>query len=118
MAHLRDRENRRWIVLFVAVLLMVGIHALPEPAPLERGGQLIPLTIGGKACLGIMMFAVTLWVTETLPFAVTSLLVVLLIPIFGIADFRTVVRGGFGDPVIAFFLGVTGRRRIACSTST
>ena len=53
-----------------------------------------------------MAFAVTLWVTETLPFAATSLLVVLLIPAFGIADYRTVVRAGFGDPVITFFIGV------------
>ncbi len=49
-------------------------------------------------CLGIMAFAVTLWVTETVPFAVTSLLVVLLIPVLGVADFRSVVRASFGDP--------------------
>src|SRR4029079_4606584 len=42
-------------------------------------------------------------VTETLPFAVTALLVVILIPVFGIADYRAVVRAGFGDPVITFF---------------
>ena len=53
-----------------------------------------------------MAFAVTLWVTEAVPFAVTSLLVVLLIPAFGIADYRAVVRSGFGDPVITFFIGV------------
>ncbi len=53
-----------------------------------------------------MAFAVTLWVTEAVPFAVTSLLVVLLIPAFGIADYRVVVRSGFGDPVITFFIGV------------
>jgi sodium-dependent dicarboxylate transporter 2/3/5 len=53
-----------------------------------------------------MAFAVTLWVTEAVPFAVTSLLVLLLIPAFGIADYRTVVRAGFGDPVITFFIGV------------
>ena len=45
-----------------------------------------------------MAFAVTLWVTETMPFAATSLLVVLLIPAFGLATFREVVRAGFGDP--------------------
>jgi sodium-dependent dicarboxylate transporter 2/3/5 len=45
-------------------------------------------------------------VTEALPFAATSLLVVLLIPAFGIAEFREVVRASFGDPVIVFFIGV------------
>ncbi len=98
--------DRKGWVLLGAVALMLAIYALPEPAPLERAGNLIPLTTNGKACLAIMAFAVTLWVTETLPFAATGLLVVLLIPTFGIADYRTVVRAGFGDPVITFFIGV------------
>ena len=106
MTSLPKAENQGWIIFLAAILLMLGVHALPEPGPLERGGQLIPLTAGGKACIGIMVFAVTLWVTEAIPFAVTSLLVLLLIPVFGIADFRAVVRAGFGHPVITFFLGV------------
>jgi sodium-dependent dicarboxylate transporter 2/3/5 len=100
------RVDRRPAILVLAVALMFAIYALPSPAPLERAGNLIALTANGKACLAIMAFAVTLWVTETLPFAATSLLVVLLIPAFGIADYRTVVRAGFGDPVITFFIGV------------
>jgi sodium-dependent dicarboxylate transporter 2/3/5 len=85
---------------------MLAIHALPVPAPLERAGASIPLTASGKACLAIMALAVVLWITEAMPFAATSLLVVLLIPMFGIADYRAVVRAGFGDPVITFFIGV------------
>ena len=100
------RIDRKVLALAAAVVLLFGIYALPAPAPLERAGNLIPLTANGKACLAIMAFAVTLWVTETLPFAATSLLVVLLIPAFGITDYRTVVRAGFGDPVITFFIGV------------
>ena len=30
----------------------------------------------------------------------------LLIPALGIADYKAVVRAGFGDPVITFFVGV------------
>jgi sodium-dependent dicarboxylate transporter 2/3/5 len=52
-----------------------------------------------------MAFAV-LWVTEAVPFAVTSLLVVLLIPALASPiTARWSVRG-FGDPVITFFIGV------------
>jgi sodium-dependent dicarboxylate transporter 2/3/5 len=94
------------LTLVAAAALLLLINQLPAPPPLERAGNLIPLTAHGKACLAIMAFAVTLWVTETLPFAATSLLVVLLIPAFGVADYRTVVRAGFGDPVITFFIGV------------
>ena len=98
--------DRKWLSLAIAIVLLAGICAMPLPAPLVRGGNVIPLTASGKATLGIMAFAVTLWVTETLPFAATSLLVVLLIPVLGIAGYRDVVRAGFGDPVITFFIGV------------
>jgi sodium-dependent dicarboxylate transporter 2/3/5 len=98
--------DRKLAILVAAVVLLFGIYALPSPAPLERAGNLVALTANGKACLAILAFAVTLWVTEALPFAATSLLVVLLIPAFGIAEYRTIVRAGFGDPVITFFIGV------------
>jgi sodium-dependent dicarboxylate transporter 2/3/5 len=101
-----ERAWQPFLVLLGAVAVLAAICLLPSPAPLERDGNLVPLTAEGRMCLGIMAFAVTLWVTETVPFAVTSLLVVLLIPLLGIADFRSVVRAGFGDPIIAFFLGV------------
>ena len=89
-----------------AVLFMLAVYALPTPAPLEHDGETIALTVNGKACLAVLAFAVTLWVTEALPFAVTSLFVLLLIPVFGIADYATVVAAGFGNPIITFFIGV------------
>ena len=101
-----ERRDRKLLILLAATALLFAIHLLPTPAPLERAGNMIPLTAAGKTCLGIMAFAVTLWVTEALPFAATSLLVVLLIPAFGVAEFREVVRASFGDPVIVFFIGV------------
>ena len=94
------------LTLAAAVVLLLAIYLLPSPPPLERAGGVIPLTPKGQACLAIMAFAVLLWVTETVPFAVTSLLVVLLIPLFQLADFRSVVRAGFGDPIVTFFIGV------------
>src|SRR5205823_14279609 len=101
-----EPPDRKFLILLAATGLLFAIYALPTPAPLERAGNLIPLTANGKTCLGIMAFAVILWVTETLPFAATSLLILLIIPAFGIAGYRDVVRAGFGDPVITFFIGV------------
>ena len=92
--------------LIAAVAFMLIVYALPTPAPMERNAEVIALTVNGKACLAVLVFAVTLWVTEALPFAVTSLFVVLLIPGFGIADYATVVAAGFGNPIITFFIGV------------
>ena len=93
-------------MLLAATALMVAVHLLPTPAPLERNGELIGLTLDGKTCLAILLFAVTLWVSEAMPFAATSLLVVVLIPAFGITDFATTVNAGFGNPLILFFIGV------------
>jgi sodium-dependent dicarboxylate transporter 2/3/5 len=94
-----------WFLL-IAIVLMLAIVGLPTPPPLERNGHVIELTQAGKACIGILAFAVVLWVTEAIPFPVTSLLVVILIPVFGITDYRSAVRVGFGDPIITFFIGV------------
>jgi sodium-dependent dicarboxylate transporter 2/3/5 len=90
----------------LAVVLMLVVHALPTPAGIEHGGELLELSTTGKACLGILGFAVVLWVTEALPFAITSLFVVLLIPVFGIRDYAGVVSVGFGNPIVTFFIGV------------
>ena len=97
--------GRAWTIV-AAVLVMVGINALPNPDAIERGSELIALTHLGKACLAVLAFAIVLWVTEAVPFAVTSLFVLLLIPVLGIADYATVVRAGFGNPLITFFIGV------------
>ena len=97
--------SRVWTVV-VAVFIMLGINALPEPEPITRGGELISLTANGKTCLAVLVFAITLWVTEAIPFPVTSLFVLLLIPTLGVADYTTVIEAGFGNPLVTFFLGV------------
>ena len=58
-----NSERPRAATIAVAVLVMLGIDALPEPAPLARAGEVIALTDGGKACLAILAFAIILWVT-------------------------------------------------------
>jgi sodium-dependent dicarboxylate transporter 2/3/5 len=98
--------DRNVLIIFAAVALLVGVYLLPEPEALQRAGLSIPLTAGGKACLAVMVFAVTLWVTEAVSFAVTSLLVVLLVPLLQLSTYSEVVRAGFGSPIITFFIGV------------
>ena len=86
---------------------MLAVDTVPTPPSLVQNGETVALTVEGKACLAILLFAVTLWVSEALPFAVTSLFVLLLIPVFGIADYASVVSAGFGNPIITFFIGVS-----------
>ena len=75
-------DTRAVWMLVAATALMLAVHLLPTPAPLERNGELIALTPDGKTCLAILLFAVTLWVSEAMPFAATSLLVLVLIGLF------------------------------------
>ncbi len=100
------RPSRAVVYLLTAIAVMVVVHWLPSPPPLDRGGELVELTAAGKACLAILGFAVILWVTEAMPFPVTSLSVLLLVPVLGISDYASVVRAGFGNPIITFFIGV------------
>ena len=101
-----DRPRRAVRYLFVAIAVMVVVHWLPTPPPLDRGGELVELTVAGKACLAILGFAVVLWVSEAMPFPVTALSVLLLLPVLGVSDYASVVRAGFGNPIITFFIGV------------
>ena len=95
--------SRSHVYVVVALALMLFVHFLPTPPPVADG---VALTVQGKACLAILAFAVVLWVSEAVPFAVTSLFVLLLIPVFGIESYAEVVSVGFGNPIITFFLGV------------
>jgi len=89
-----------------AFILMAGIMLLPSPDPLERGGELIPLSWNAKAILALLAAAIILWITEVIPFSITALFIMLLIPVFGIETFKHVIIMGFGNPIIAFFIGV------------
>jgi len=89
-----------------AFLCMTIIMLLPSPEPLQRAGEQIPLVWQAKATLALLIAAIILWITEVIPFSVTALLIMLLIPVFGIEPFKEVIRTGFGNPIIAFFIGV------------
>ena len=72
-------DRRPALALLAATILLLIVHLLPSPPPIARGDELIALTPPGKTCLAILLFAVTLWVTEAMPFPVTSLLVLILL---------------------------------------
>jgi sodium-dependent dicarboxylate transporter 2/3/5 len=92
---------------FIFAFALVGIIGiLPSPDPLIKGGELIPLAWSAKATLGLLVAAIVLWITEVIPFGITALLIMLLIPVFGIDSFKNVIMLGFGNQIIAFFIGV------------
>lgn len=83
------------------ILILLAIFFYHSILPPEWG-----LTQEGKNTLIILFLAIFLWVTELIPFPVTSLLILLLLPAFGLVSFQEAVYLGFGNPIIVFFIGI------------
>lgn len=117
----KDRTKAKANALFVGIALFVGTLLLPIADANTSGPH---LSQEGRTVLALFVLALVLWLTEALPFAVTSLAILLLIPLLGITDGITYVRGapvpvsgldegftyvlelGFANPVIFFALGL------------
>jgi len=69
--------------------------------------MLIPtpgLSYAGHSALALLIFAIVMWVTEALHLAVTSLLILFIQPIIGVAGFTDAVIG-FANPIIFLMIG-------------
>jgi len=93
------KVKRNSLIVIFSVIVMLLIVWLPISP--ESG-----LTIEGKTALGILAFAIILWMSEAIPFPVTGLSLLLLIPIFGLDSFKNAAYAGFGNPIIVFFIGI------------
>jgi len=99
-------ENKKILATLLAFLIFGIILILPLPDPIKGGDKVISLSLQGKATLAALTLAVILWVSEGLPFAVTGLLAMVVLVMTGAADFKTLVKDGFGNHIIVFFIGV------------
>ncbi len=82
-----------WAILLTAVVAAaVGLAPIPGLAP------------AAHRVLVILVVAVGLWMSESLPVAITALLIPVLALLLGAADARTSFAG-FGDPIVFLFLG-------------
>ena len=103
---------RKVITIAVAVGLMLLIHFLPLKGSTEFQGLTAELSSEGKDVLGVLAFCVVLWITEAIPFPVTALAGLVMLPIFGVyegdmnAQFSQLLRDGFGNRVFLFMIGL------------
>ncbi len=86
--------------LVLAIFLLLP---LPEGLRQVRGAILEPR---GQRALAVLAAALVLWITEALPFHVTGLLAMLGLALVGAGDYRAIVKTGFGDDTVVFFIGV------------
>ena len=101
----RSITQKRWLILGCAFALALAARVFPLPETVRTIGS-STLTPSGQAVIGILLFALLLWITEAVPFHITGLLGMLLLALFKIQEFQTVVQFGFGNHIIIFFLGV------------
>lgn len=69
--------------------------------------MLIPLnglSYSGHAAIALLIFAIIMWATEALHLAVTSLILLFIQPIIGVASFDNAVIG-FANPIIFLMIG-------------
>ncbi len=62
------------------------------------------LSYSGHAAIALLVFAVIMWGTETVPLAVTSMIILFAQPIIGVASFDKAVIG-FANPIIFLMIG-------------
>lgn len=92
-------SKKNLIILILAIMIMIIIILLPLDLNTD-------LTNQGKISLGILAFAIILWMTEAIPFPVSGLTLIILVSLFGLLSFEEAVYSGFGNPIIVFFIGI------------
>ena len=97
--------KKRTLYLSLALIIMVVMMLLPLPDSIRGAGKGF-LTREGQIAMGILLFSLVLWMTEALPFHVTGMLSVVLLALFNVDTFKNIISVGFGNHIIAFFIGV------------
>ena len=91
--------SRRILYIGIAALLVLLAWAGPTPGGLGEAG---------KMSLALMVAGIFLWVTEPVPVAISGLVVMILMPAFGILEFNAGVWSGFVSSVIFFIMASFG----------
>ncbi len=93
------------IIFLAAVGLAVVFIVIPLPESVTNVGETV-LSPQAQTALGVLLFALVLWMTEAVPFHITGLLSVFLLALLRVDTFKNVVQVGFGNHIFIFFIGV------------
>ena len=100
-----DNTKRNIVILALALAVAILCIYIPLPESITHVKD-ATLTDAGQTAMAILIFAVLLWMTEAIPFHITGLLGIVLMAVFRIESFKSIVRAGFGNDIIVFFIGV------------
>ncbi|OGV47676.1 MAG: hypothetical protein A2017_21955 [Lentisphaerae bacterium GWF2_44_16] len=94
------------ILLFSAFIVMAVIMLLPSPPEIMTDKGAVALSLQGKASLAVLVMVVILWVTEAVPFPIAGLIGMVLMVMTGASGFKEMIKEGFGNEILLFFIGV------------
>lgn len=97
------KKNIIYIVLALLIALVFMNITIPES--MTHVGD-ATLTKAGQTAMAVLLFALVLWMTEALPFHITGLLGIAMMALFKVDTFKIIVKSGFGNDIIIFFIGV------------
>ena len=92
-----------WVLVAAAVLAAVVLIPLPDSVLKLDGAE---LTQQGRVVLGVLLFCLLLWIAEPIPFHIAGLVGMILLALLKAESFVNVVRLGFGNDTVLFFIGV------------
>ena len=108
-------EKKEWqfsrknaLIFMVAIAVMALLIVAPAPPDLVNGDEVISMSQEGKTVFAVLAFAVVLWMTEAIPFAIASLMMIILLTFFGLCTFDQGINMGLGKEVIMFLVGAMG----------
>ena len=103
----KNNHKKNGLIILIAFISLYLICIFPYFPDLKTSsGDLIVLSSAGRLSIAILFFAVLLWFTEALPFAVTGLFSMILLAVLRVNTFKEIVKVGFGNEIICFFIGV------------
>ena len=119
-----SKRSRDFVIIGLSVILYLFVARFwNPPAPVTPGGDTVVLGVQARIVLGLLCVAILFWITEVVPFGITALLVLILMPVLGATEGLIPGNGsepvhglkqgldmlaawGFGNRIIFFFLGV------------
>ena len=108
MLKAKPKSNTKALVMIaIAVVILILSRVLPLPEGLSREGM---------TALGVMIAALVLWVSEAMNMAVTTILLVCMLPFFGVMKPAEMFKG-FGGSVFFFMIGTMSITTALASTT-
>ena len=98
-------NQKKWIYIAISFAAMMIIKNVTFPSSITtiNGAE---LTATGQEALSVLVLALLLWITEAIPFHFTGILAMALLSVFGVDSFANIVKVGFGNINVIFFIGV------------